>query len=69
MEEKMVKVKLPKQPENGEQELFVGVNGKAWRIRGGVEVTVPASVAEVLANADQAEEALDRFLGKNRKRE
>lgn len=59
---KMVKICLPKAREGLEQELFVGVNGVGYRIRKGVEVEVPSSVAEVLAHADEADEANEAFL-------
>lgn len=40
--------------ENDRQPVFVGVNGKSYRIKRGMEVEVPASVAEVLKNAKQS---------------
>lgn len=62
---KMVKVRLPKAGAGQEQEVFVGVNGAGYRIRKGVEVSVPAAVAEVLRNAEAAAERNDRFLEEN----
>lgn len=64
--EKMVKVKLPKAREGEEPEVFVGVNGKAWRIRKGVEVELPEYVAEVLRNSERADDHLDEFLEANK---
>ena len=61
----MVKIRLPKAYEREEQELFVGVNGVGYRIRKGVEVEVPAAVAEVLKNAEDAKDDHDRFLEAN----
>ncbi len=62
---KMVKVRLPKAQQGQEQEVFVGVNGVGYRIRKGVEVSVPAAVAEVLRNAEAAADRNDRFLEEN----
>ncbi len=58
----MVKICLPKAGEGREQEVFVGVNGVGYRVRKGVEVSVPESVAEVLRNAAQADEENEAFL-------
>lgn len=60
-----VKMSLPKAREGQEQEVFVGVNGVGYRIRKGVEVEVPAAVAEVLRHADQAADENDAFLAAN----
>lgn len=64
----MVKIKLPKAREGEEPEVFVGVNGKAWRIRKGVPVEVPVYVAEVLQNAERADDQLDAFLEQNKEK-
>lgn len=61
----MVKIRLPKAQEGQEQEIFVGVNGVGYRIRKGVEVSVPAAVAEVLRNSEAAADANDLFLEAN----
>ena len=62
MDTNLVTIHLPKAPEGQEQEIFVGVNGVGYRIRRGVEVRVPPAVAEVLRNAQLAEEANEAFL-------
>lgn len=54
-----VKLRVPK--DGGEDEVLVGVNGVMYRIRKGVEVEVPESVAEVLRNADIATDRLDAW--------
>lgn len=51
--EKRVKIRLYKDRGNFAQDVTVIVNGKAYLIQRGVEVEVPESVAEVLANADE----------------
>ena len=43
----------------------MGVNGQSWRIQRGKTVEVPACVAEVLRNAELAEDANDAFLREN----
>ena len=53
--EKTVKIKLPL-TRNEKEDVYVGVNGKSYLIKRGVEVEVPASVAEVL---NHREEMLD----------
>ena len=61
----MVTIRLPK-ARNGEASVvFVGVNGRGWRIQRGVDVQVPACVAEVLRNAEKAEDQNDAFIRDN----
>lgn len=58
--ENTVKIKLPR--ERREQEdVFVGVNERTWLIKRGVEVEVPACVAEVLMNREQMLESIMAF--------
>lgn len=55
-----VKIKLPR--ERREQEdVFVGVNERTWLIKRGVEVEVPACVAEVLMNRENMLESIMAF--------
>jgi len=57
-EPKMVKVKVPRDRQRGD--MTVGVNGKFWLIKRGVEVEVPESVAEVINfSIEQDEKAQD----------
>ena len=60
--EKTVTIRLPRAAEGEETTRYVGLNGKGYRIRKGVEVSVPESVAEVLRNAAQADEENEAFL-------
>jgi hypothetical protein len=48
-----VKIRIH-EDENDKYPVFVGVNGKSYRIQRGVDVDVPAEVAEVLRNAVQS---------------
>lgn len=54
---KRVTVRLPRLPgQNAIQEEFFSVNGKNYRIKRGETVEIPEEVAEVIANAEKAEE-------------
>lgn len=53
---KTVKIKLFKDNSRYKGDLFVSVNGACWKIRRGVEVEVPAEVAEVLEHSQQQDE-------------
>ena len=52
-----VTVTLPKLPGQGaNQEEFFSVNGKNYIIKRGIKVEIPEEVAEVIRNAEKAEE-------------
>ena len=54
---KRVTVRLPKLPgQNAVQEEFFSVNGKNYIIKRGETVEIPEEVAEVIRNAEKAEE-------------
>ena len=54
---KRVTVRLPKLPgQNAIQEEFFSVNGKNYIIQRGETVEIPEEVAEVIRNAEKAEE-------------
>ena len=63
--DKMTKVMLPRGRKNEENFVIVSVNGRSFKIMKGVEVEVPAYVAEVLDNnrrmADEARRYVDRM--------
>lgn len=65
MTKEMVRICLPKGHRGQEPEVFVGVNGFGYRISRGVEVEVPAAVAEILHNSQEAESRNNRFLEDN----
>lgn len=50
--EEMVKIKIPKTPQNREP-VFVSRNGKNMYIQRGVEVEVPKGIAEIIENSDR----------------
>ena len=50
--EKMVKIRIPKTKEQTD-DVFVSVNSRTWLIQRGVEVEVPACVAEVLMHQQE----------------
>jgi hypothetical protein len=54
---KRVTVRLPRLPgQNANQEEFFSVNGKNYIIKRGETVEIPEEVAEVIRNAEKAEE-------------
>ena len=54
MAEKKVKIKLPIiRGETENEEVYVAGNGKSYRIKRGVYVDVPESVAEVLQHSEE----------------
>lgn len=61
VEEPTVLIRLPRAVNGEEDTLFVGVNGKGYRIKKGVDVAVPRSVAEVLRNSEAAKDAALRY--------
>jgi hypothetical protein len=50
--EKMVKIRLPL-TRTEKDDVFVGVNGRTWLIKRGVDVEVPECVAEVLQHKEK----------------
>ena len=54
---KRVEVRLPRNPgQNANQDEFFSVNGKNYIIKRGESVEIPEEVAEVIRNAEKAEE-------------
>lgn len=62
-EPETVTIRLPRAAYGEEDTVFVGVNGKGYRIQRGVDVEVPRSVAEVLRNSEDAKDAALRYAG------
>lgn len=63
-EPKKVKIRLPKENRGEENFVIVSVNCKNYKIMKGVEVEVPAEVAEVLANAEAALDDANGYMDK-----
>ena len=57
---KKVKIKLPL-TRSEKDDVYVAVNGKPYLIKRGVEVEVPAAVAEILANREKMLEQAMEF--------
>ena len=57
-----VTVKLFKDNKNYKDDVFVAVNGKAFQIKRGIEVSVPRYVKEVLDNSITQDEAAAAFI-------
>lgn len=51
-EAKTVKIRLPL-TRNEKEDVFVGLNGKTYLIKRGVDVEVPAGVAEILERKEK----------------
>ena len=62
MAEKNVRIRLFKDNSRYKGDLFVSVNGVNYKIRRGVEVEVPAYVAEVLENAQMMADDARRYV-------
>lgn len=56
MAEEKVRVRLFKDNGRYKSDLFVSVNGMNYQIRRGVDVEVPAAVAEVLEHSQQQDD-------------
>ena len=60
---KRVTVKLPRlSGQNAVQEEFFSVNGKNYIIKRGEEVEIPEEVAEVIRNAEKADEYAMKYV-------
>lgn len=57
--EKTVTIRLPRK--KGEDSVWVSVNMRSWQIQRGVDVEVPACVAEVLRHQDEMLAIIDAF--------
>ena len=62
MKEEMKKVFLSRGRKNEENFVIVSVNGRSYKIMNGVEVEVPACVAEVLENSRMMAETARRYV-------
>lgn len=62
--EKTVRIRLPKERRDND-DVFVGINQRTWLIKRGVEVEVPACVAEVLENRENMLEQIMAFEDSN----
>lgn len=65
--EKKVTIRLPKTRE-AKDDVFVSVNAKTWLIQRGVEVEVPACVAEVLTHQEEMQAEALKFEEENAQR-
>lgn len=62
--EPMEKIFLFKDDGAYKDDLFVSVNGRTFQIQRGVEVEVPACVAEVIRNSDRQKQLAEQRLEK-----
>lgn len=64
--EKLVKLRIPRE-RSDQEDVFVRVNQRTWQIQRGVEVEVPACVAEVLSHREEMLDVIWEFEEKNSK--
>ena len=62
--QKTRKVFIPRGRKNEENFVIVSVNGNSWKIMKGVDVEVPAYVAEVLENGRMMERVARSYVDK-----
>ncbi len=65
--EKMVKIRIPRTRAD-QEDVDVFVNERSWRIKRGVEVEVPACVAEVLEHQQEMLEVIMLFEAEAQKK-
>ncbi|MBO4854048.1 MAG: hypothetical protein J5482_02735 [Oscillospiraceae bacterium] len=63
-EQETRKVFIPRGRKNEENFVIVSVNGNSWKIMKGVDVEVPAYVAEVLENGRMMERTARSYVDK-----
>lgn len=59
--EKTVKIRIPRIRGEEDEDVFVGVNGRTWLIKRGVEVEVPECVANVIRISEERKEEAYQF--------
>ncbi len=59
--EKLVKIRIPRERDR-QDDVYVSINERDWLIKRGVEVEVPECVAELIRNAEEAEEKAYAFM-------
>jgi len=59
---KKVTIRLPKTADGSANYLIASVNGKVYKVMKGVNVDVPAPIAEVIEHMFEAEEAAELFI-------
>ena len=64
--EKLVRLRIPRE-RSDQEDVFVRVNQRTWQIQRGVEVEVPACVAEVLRHREEMLDVIWEFEAKNAK--
>lgn len=60
--DKMVDVRIPRAEGKEENYRFVAVNGRCFRVKRGVKVSVPAPIAEALQHSDEMQDAAQDYI-------
>lgn len=63
--EQKVSIRLPKTADGSANYLIASVNGKTYKVMKGVQVDVPAPIAEVIEHMFEAEEEAELFIANN----
>lgn len=58
----MVEIRLPKATDGSPNYLIASVNGRAFKVKRGVKVKVPAPIAEVIEHSFEAQDEADSFI-------
>jgi len=58
----MVKIKLPRAAQGEENFITASVNGKIFKIQKGIEVEVPAPIAQVIQNSYDAQDKAEDYI-------
>ena len=58
----MVEVKIPKTADGSANYIIASVNGKVFKVMKGVNVKVPAPIAEVLEHSFEAQDEAELFI-------
>ena len=60
--EQMVEIRVPKTADGSSNHIIASVNGRVFKVMKGVNVKVPAPIAEVIEHSFEAEEAAELFI-------
>ena len=58
----MVEIKIPKRVDGGPNYTIASVNGRVFKVMNGVNVKVPAPIAEVIEHSFEAQDEAELFI-------
>ena len=62
----MKTIKIPRSTDGGPNYLIASANGRVFKLKRGVEIEVPAPIAEVVENSFKAKEEAIEFIEKQK---